>query len=152
MNLDILPVEVPETGLSHPLEATVGVVYLKKAGKDFGIEVEQPEEGGDRAAGKAAAAGQVTLRVGLPGVQQLAEAEGLLDRVGVPDYLQTARFSAFPADPHVGGIDPMSLKNRELIPYDAGFSERNVRATREKGIREFSRIPLFCCGLACGPR
>ncbi len=67
--IGVLTVEVPETGLRQPLEALIGISELEETGLDFGIEVQQPEIGGDGGAGNAAAAGQVALGVGLPGVQ-----------------------------------------------------------------------------------
>ena len=129
MGSGILAVELPETGFGKSLEALVIVVQLEQTSLDFGIEVQQSEVGGDGGAGGAAATRKVSLGVGLSRVEQLPEAEGLLDGVGVLDHLQAARFSLFSTDSDVGRIDPMSLKNRHFVPYQPGFSERNVRAT-----------------------
>ena len=45
----------------------VGVIELEQTGLDFGIEIQQPEIGGDGGAGNAATAGEVPLGVGVWG-------------------------------------------------------------------------------------
>ena len=87
LNVGSLAVKAPKTVLRHPLEAPIGIVDLEEAVLDLGVEIQQPEIRGDGGAGDAATTGQIALRIGLSGVQQLAEAEGPLDGVGVPEYL-----------------------------------------------------------------
>ena len=86
--LPIPTMETSETGLGDVQQARARVVELEEAGLDLGIEIQQPEECGDGSAGDAATAGKIALRIGLAGVQQLPEVEGLLDRVGELLYLE----------------------------------------------------------------
>ena len=63
--------EMPKTILRHLLEALVGILELEEVRLYLGVQVQQPEIGGDGGAGNAAAPGQIHLGVGLTGVQRL---------------------------------------------------------------------------------